>query len=36
MSETKYKMQIFEKTIKNGTFKKAFMDHMKDTAIWAK
>jgi hypothetical protein len=33
MSETKYKVQVFEITIENGTFKKAFMDHMKDTAI---
>jgi hypothetical protein len=33
MSETKYKVQIFEKTIENGTFKKAFIDHMRDTAI---
>jgi hypothetical protein len=33
MSETKFKVQIHKKTIENGTFKKAFMDHMKDTAI---
>ncbi len=33
MSETKYKVQIFEKRIKNEKFKRNFMDHMMDTAI---
>jgi hypothetical protein len=33
MSEPKYIVQILEKTIDSGKFKKAFMDHMKITAI---
>ncbi len=33
MSETKFKVQIFKKSIDSGEFKKAFMDHMMDTAI---
>jgi hypothetical protein len=33
MPEPKYKVEIFEKNIESDTFKKAFMDHMKVTAI---
>ncbi len=33
LSEPKYNVQIFKKTIESGTFKKAFMDYKKDTAI---
>jgi hypothetical protein len=33
MSETQHQVQIFKSTIENSTFKKAFVDHMKETAI---
>jgi hypothetical protein len=33
MSETQLRVQIFDRTMENSTFKKAFIDHMKTTAI---